>query len=177
MGAATAAVGLFTGDMAPLSAHNWCVSGSNSQLFEQTNSDLRGFPSDLLVALDRSGRGRLAAQLQQQLRSAIQQGRLPAGTVLPPTRTLARDLGIARSVVVAAYEHLATDGYLSGRQGSGTQVLPIAPTSRRVPSVTAEPAADVRLLGGLPDPALFPRTEWLRHYRAALNEVPNHQLS
>jgi GntR family transcriptional regulator/MocR family aminotransferase len=31
-------------------------------------------------------------------------------------------------------------------------------------------------LGGLPDPALFPRTEWLRHYRTALNEVPNHQL-
>ena len=176
MGAATAAVGPFTGDMPPLSAHNWRVSGSNSELFEQTNSDLRGFPSDLLVALDRSGRRGLSAQLQQQLRSAIQQGRLPAETVLPPTRTLARDLGIARSVVVAAYEHLATDGYLSGRQGSGTQVMPIAPTSVRALSATAVPVADVRLLGGLPDPALFPRTEWLRHYRAALNEVPNHQL-
>jgi GntR family transcriptional regulator/MocR family aminotransferase len=110
------------------------------------------------------------------LRSAIQQGRLPAGTVLPPTRTLARDLGIARSVVVAAYEHLATDGYLTGRQGSGTQVMPIAKTSAGTSSTTAEPVADVRLLGGLPDPALFPRTEWLRHYRAAVNEVPNHQL-
>ncbi len=69
-----------------------------------------GFPSDLLVELDRSGRRGLYAQLQQQLRSAIQQGRLSPGTVLPSTRT-ARDLGVARSVVVAAYEHLATDGY------------------------------------------------------------------
>jgi GntR family transcriptional regulator/MocR family aminotransferase len=110
------------------------------------------------------------------LRSAIQQGRLPAGTVLPPTRTLARDLGVARSVVVAAYEHLTTDGYLRGRQGSGTHVMPIVQTSTGTSSATAEPVADVRLLGGLPDPALFPRTEWLRHYRVALGEVPNHQL-
>lgn len=167
---------LFTGDMPLASAHNWCVSGSNAAFYEQTNSDEPGFPSDLLVNLDRSGRRGLSAQLQQQLRSAIQQGRLPAGAVLPPTRTLARDLGIARSVVVAAYEHLATDGYLSGRQGSGTQVMPIAQTSAGTSSATAESVADVRLLGGLPDPALFPRTEWLRHYRAALNEVPNHQL-
>jgi GntR family transcriptional regulator / MocR family aminotransferase len=110
------------------------------------------------------------------LRSAIQQGRLPAGAVLPPTRTLARDLGVARSVVVAAYEHLATDGYLSGRQGSGTQVMPIAQAESPPSSTITEPVTDVRLFGGLPDPALFPRTEWLRHYRAALNSVPNHQL-
>jgi GntR family transcriptional regulator / MocR family aminotransferase len=152
------------------------VSGSNSDISEQTNSADPGFPSDLLVTLDRSGRRGLAVQLQQQLRSAIQQGRLAAGTVLPPTRTLARDLGVARSVVVAAYEHLATDGYLSGRQGSGTRVMPIAQTAAGTSSTTAQPVADVRLLGGLPDPALFPRTEWLRHYRTALNNVPNHQL-
>ena len=42
--------------------------------------------------------------------------------------------------------------------------------------MTEEPVGSVRLIGGLPDPALFPRTEWLRHYRAALNNVPNHDL-
>jgi GntR family transcriptional regulator/MocR family aminotransferase len=152
------------------------MSGSNSSIFEQTNSDDSAFPSDLLVALDRSGRRGLSAQLQQQLRSAIQQGRLSSGTLLPPTRTLARDLGVARSVVVAAYEHLATDGYLSGRQGSGTRVMPIARSTSGAQSTIAEPGADVRLIGGLPDPALFPRTEWLRHYRAALNNVPSRHL-
>jgi GntR family transcriptional regulator/MocR family aminotransferase len=152
------------------------VSGANPELFEQTNLDDSDFPSDLLVALDRSDRRGLSAQLQRQLRSAIQQGRLASGTVLPPSRTLARDLGVARTVVVAAYEHLAADGYLSGRRGSGTQVMPIAQPTSGTSSTTAEPAADVRLLGGLPDPALFPRSEWLRHYRAALNDVPNHQL-
>ena len=151
------------------------MSGSNVDISEQTNSADSGFPSDLLVTLDRSGRG-LAAQLQQQLRSAIQQGRLAPGTVLPPTRTLARDLGVARSVVVAAYEHLATDGYLSGRQGSGTQVMPVGPPTAGSPPKSAEPSPSVRLFGGLPDPALFPRTEWLRHYRAALNNAANDQL-
>jgi GntR family transcriptional regulator/MocR family aminotransferase len=152
------------------------VSGSNLQSFEQTISEDAGFPTDLLVALDRSDRRGLTTQLQQQLRSAIQHGRLASGTLLPPSRTLAGDLGVARSVVVAAYENLAADGYLSGRQGSGTRVMPIARPTSCPPSQRTESGVDIRLIGGLPDPALFPRAEWLRHYRSALNHVPNRHL-
>ena len=144
--------------------------------FEQTNSMPSGFPADLLVELDRSERRGLGTQLQRQLRSAIQSGRLPSGTVLPPSRTLARELGVARSVVVSAYEHLAADGYLSGRQGSGTWVVPIARAASTPPSSRPEPVGELRLLGGLPDPALFPRSEWLRNYRAVLGEVENLEL-
>jgi GntR family transcriptional regulator/MocR family aminotransferase len=36
--------------------------------------------------------------------------------------------------------------------------------------------APIRLLGGLPDPRLFPRARWLRHYRAALAAIPDGQL-
>jgi GntR family transcriptional regulator / MocR family aminotransferase len=129
-----------------------------------------------LLTLDRSGRRGLREQLQQQLRLAIQQGRLPTAALLPPSRTLARELGVARSVVVDAYEQLAADGYLGARQGSGTRVLRVAEPVRTRPAVHTEPEHMVRLVGGLPDPALFPRVEWLRHYRAALNTVPNHQL-
>jgi len=152
------------------------VSRSNGSGSKQTNSD-SGFPTDILVAIDTSDRRGLREQLQQQLRSAIQQGTLPAGTELPPTRTLARDLGVARSVVVDAYEQLAADGYLAGRQGSGTRVLP---TARREPdrrTAGSGNAHAVRFLGGLPDPALFPRAEWLRHYRAALAALSNHDLA
>ncbi|MGX9790077.1 MocR-like pyridoxine biosynthesis transcription factor PdxR [Mycobacterium sp. MMS18-G62] len=152
------------------------MSGSNLDSFEQTIPDDAGFPTDLLVALDRSDRRALTAQLQQQLRSAIQHGRLASGTLLPPSRTLARDLGVARSVVVAAYENLAADGYLSGRQGSGTRVMPIARPTSAPQSQRRDPGVDIRLVGGLPDPALFPRAEWLRHYRFALNHVPNQSL-
>ena len=107
---------------------------------------------------------------------AIQQGRLPAAALLPPSRTLARELGVARSVVVDAYEQLAADGYLGARQGSGTCVLPTAKPVRTDRKVHKPTPHTVRLLGGLPDPALFPRAEWLRHYRWALSTVPNRQL-
>jgi GntR family transcriptional regulator/MocR family aminotransferase len=152
------------------------VSGSNPESNEQTISEEAAFPTDLLVALDRSDRRGLTTQLQQQLRSAIQQRRLASGTVLPPSRVLARDLGVARSVVVTAYENLAADGYLGGRQGSGTRVMPIPQPMPDKQSQRSESAVDVRLVGGLPDPSLFPRAEWLRHYRCALNDVPNRHL-
>jgi GntR family transcriptional regulator/MocR family aminotransferase len=152
------------------------VSRSNEDVIERTNSVDAGFPMDLLVALDRTGRRGLREQLQQQLRSAIQQGRLPAGTLLPPSRTFARELGVARSVVVDSYEHLAADGYLGARQGSGTRVLATVQPVFTDPTAGTEPVRTITFLGGLPDPALFPRNEWLRHYRAALHAVPNRQL-
>jgi len=152
------------------------VSRSNAELSEQTNSDDAGFPLDLPLALDRSERRGLREQLQQQLRSAIQRGELPAGTLLPASRTLASDLGVARSVVVDAYEHLVADGYLGGRQGSGTRVLATGQPPNPAPTTRSETVNDVRFVGGLPDPALFPRVEWLRHYRAAVHDVPNHEL-
>jgi GntR family transcriptional regulator/MocR family aminotransferase len=128
------------------------------------------------VGLERSERRGLREQLQQQLRSTIQQGRLPAGTLLPASRTLARELGVARSVVVDAYEHLAADGYVVGHQGSGTRVSPIAHQEIRRPTGSTQPVHTIRFVGGLPDPAFFPRAEWLRHYRAALNDIPNDRL-
>jgi GntR family transcriptional regulator/MocR family aminotransferase len=152
------------------------VSRSNEVISERTNSPDSGFPTDILLTLDRSDRRGLREQLQHQLRSAIQDGRLSAGTLLPPSRLFARDLGVARSVVVDAYEHLVADGYLDGRQGSGTRVLPTAAPAFTNRSARSKPVHTARLVGGLPDPALFPRTEWLRHYRAALNTVPNERL-
>jgi GntR family transcriptional regulator/MocR family aminotransferase len=130
---------------------------------------------EIMLIVDRSRRG-VRQQLQEQLRTAIQDGRLPAGTVLPPTRVMARDLGVARSVVVDTYQQLVADGYLCARQGSGTRVLPIAQPELPDQSRHVQSAATARFFGGLPDPVLFPRAEWLRHYRAALSDMPNEQL-
>ncbi len=76
-------------------------------------------PTELLIALDRSRPRELRAQLERDLRDAIQQGRLAVGTALPPSRTLARELALARSVVVQAYGQLAAEGYLETRQRIG----------------------------------------------------------
>ena len=146
---------------------------------EQTNSlnaEL-GFPPDLLVSLDRSsGRG-LREQLEGELRRAVRAGRLAIGTALPPSRVLARELGVARSVVVDAYGQLAAEGYLEARQGSGTRVArdpPEGVTGDGGPRRRPEPGP--RLLGGLPDPASFPRRQWQRHYRAAIGALSTSSL-
>ena len=62
----------------------------------------------------------LRRQLEAALRVAIRSGRLAPGSVLPPSRDLAEQLGVSRGVVVDSYAQLATEGYLSARRGSGT---------------------------------------------------------
>lgn len=92
--------------------------------------------TDLLMHLDRSASGEgLTRQIYTQLRAAILEGRLRAGDRLPPSRDLARDLGVARLTVATAYEWLNAEGYVYGRVGAGTFVAvvfaePSLPASR-----------------------------------------------
>jgi GntR family transcriptional regulator / MocR family aminotransferase len=163
-------------------------------MLKQTNFGDDGFPSDVLVDVrPRAGAG-LRERLEHGLRSAIQQQRLVAGTALPPTRVLAAELGISRSVVVAAYANLRADGYIEARRGSGTRVrLDAQHGAPRPPRANgwdyraiyfAHPrdtstlgVPPIRLGGGEPDPALFPRRQWVRHYRAVLTELPDPDLT
>jgi GntR family transcriptional regulator/MocR family aminotransferase len=84
-------------------------------------------PVDLLLTLEReSGAGEgLTRQLYARIRAAILEGRLRAGDRLPPTRTLAHELGVARLTVATAYEWLLAEGYVRGRVGAGTFVAPL----------------------------------------------------
>lgn len=74
------------------------------------------------IALDRNAREPLHGQLRETLRRAIAAGKLPAGTALPSTRSLAERLGISRNTVLTAYEELAAEGLVSGEAGSATRV-------------------------------------------------------
>ncbi|MGD0703966.1 MAG: PLP-dependent aminotransferase family protein [Trebonia sp.] len=152
-----------------------------------TNTNFTGgeFPADLLVDLDHARPRSLRAQLERGLRQAIVGGSLLPGTALPPSRVLAAEIGVSRSLVVGAYEQLVIEGYLESRQGSGTRVRAPGFASRRTPAAGPgnEPFwplpvnRDGKLAtSGLPDPALFPRGEWLRHYRDTLREIPDSGL-
>lgn len=133
--------------------------------------------SDLHLDLDTAGGGSRRAVLGRALREAIAEGRLAPGTRLPPYRSLAADLGLARNTVAETYAELVAEGWLVARQGSGTRVAPLAaPTaSPRVPKpvpVRPEPPAH-NLRQGLPDVSSFPRTAWLAAARRALNAAPS----
>ncbi|MEW6541371.1 MAG: PLP-dependent aminotransferase family protein [Bacillota bacterium] len=64
----------------------------------------------------------LFRQVYIRLRDLILEGRITAGERLPSTRELATVLGVSRNVVLEAYGLLTAEGYLEGRQGSGTRV-------------------------------------------------------
>jgi GntR family transcriptional regulator/MocR family aminotransferase len=75
-----------------------------------------------IVDLERSAPVSLYRQLYEQLRNAILDGRLPAGTRVPSSRAMAGQLGVARNTVLTAVEQLAAEGFLEARQGAGTLV-------------------------------------------------------
>ncbi|WP_077038247.1 PLP-dependent aminotransferase family protein [Pelomonas sp. KK5] len=76
--------------------------------------------------------------LLNELRAAMRDGRLPAGSRLPTSRALAEAHGISRSTVTAVYARLLADGYLVGEVGRGTFVAP-----QRRPSETPAAARPV----------------------------------
>jgi GntR family transcriptional regulator/MocR family aminotransferase len=135
------------------------------------------FGSDLHLEL--SGRGSKRAALIGALREAVRSGRLAPGTRLPPYRSLAADLGLARNTVADAYAELVAEGWLTARQGSGTHVAERARPLR--PAVRArKPAQHPRthslrhdLRQGTPDVSAFPRSAWLASYRRALQQSAN----
>src|SRR5256885_8920168 len=85
--------------------------------------------------------GPLYKRVYDALRTKILRGELAAGAPLPGTRTLSRDLGVSRIVVLAAYEQLAAEGYIESAVGSGSRVA--AQFSDRLPPVDGrrKPAA------------------------------------
>ncbi|MCF7551535.1 PLP-dependent aminotransferase family protein [Pseudonocardia sp. WMMC193] len=76
--------------------------------------------------------------LYEQLRTSILTGQLPAGTRLPPSRSLAAETGMSRNTVLAAFEQLQAEGYITGRQGSGTYVASVLPEQVLPPPATEQ---------------------------------------
>ena len=122
--------------------------------------------------LDLSG-ARKRAALEAALREAVRTGRLRPGTRLPSSRSLAGDLGIARNTVADAYSQLVAEGWLTGRQGSGTRVAErVAASGAPVSSSEASTRrARYDLRPGSPDLSAFPRSAWLAAGRRALNRA------
>ncbi|GAA2808226.1 PLP-dependent aminotransferase family protein [Kitasatospora sp. CM 4170] len=126
---------------------------------------------DLHLALD-AANGRRAG-LESALRTAIRQGRLAPGALLPSTRGLARELGLSRGTVTAAYDQLAEEGHLVTRPGAATRVAappqpPVEAATRPAPA-PAVPRHDLR--PGHPDVSAFPTRTWLAATRRVLTRA------
>lgn len=141
--------------------------------------------------MDLDARGERATAIYRALLDAVRSGRLGVGDRLPPTRSLAHDLGVARNTVATAYERLVAEGFLEARVGDGTYVADLAapaPAPRHpgalvpragwtfrpmpVSGDAAPPAYDFRV--GIPDAGLFPFDTWRRLVAAELRGGAHH---
>jgi GntR family transcriptional regulator/MocR family aminotransferase len=115
-------------------------------------------------------------RLLTALRDAVRSGRLSPGTMLPPSRTLAADLGLARNTVAEAYAELVAEGWLASRQGAGTWVVnaAVGEATPRPRGTRVVPTHN--LMPGSPDVAEFPRAEWVAATRRALANAPTDAL-
>jgi GntR family transcriptional regulator/MocR family aminotransferase len=87
--------------------------------------------------LESDGASPIFQQLYRQLRQAVLERRLQPGVRLPATRYLADELGVSRTSVLAAYDQLASEGFLEQRRRSGVFVamdLPAIPTPKMEPA-------------------------------------------
>jgi GntR family transcriptional regulator/MocR family aminotransferase len=123
--------------------------------------------------------------LHAQLRGAIVDGRLGTGLKLPSSRLFARQYGISRNCVIAAYDLLLAEGYLTAEPRGGTYVagaVPGLPERSRAPALAnrrsalaarwrADPAIvkfrpagdfDFDFGVGVPDTSTFPFDTWRR---------------
>ena len=137
------------------------------------------------LTLDEQGPLSLNRQICSQIRALILRGDLPAGHRLPSTRHLGKELGVARSTVMEAYDQLLAEGYLESRKGSGISValgirpqpqlhdappvsgLPLAPKVEH-----CDPPGLVNFQSGIPALEQFPAGEWGRLYRQCCEDMP-----
>src|ERR1044072_9416343 len=74
------------------------------------------------LTLHEPSREPMHRQLYRKVRDAVLSGRLPPGSRLPSTRSIAAELGVSRNTIMGAFDQLLAEGYLEGKVGSGTYV-------------------------------------------------------
>jgi GntR family transcriptional regulator/MocR family aminotransferase len=144
-----------------------------------------------LSFLLQAGQGTSLARrdLVAELRRGIERGQIPTSARLPPTRQLAREIGLARNTVASAYSQLVDEGYLQGKVGAGTFVtaqasLRAVPSDRRMAPTTGPRFIDMpppgpRAPKGLFNPGVcrpstqhFPNDAWRRSLLRASSQQP-----
>jgi GntR family transcriptional regulator/MocR family aminotransferase len=133
----------------------------------------------IAFSIDRDSPTPVFAQVYAAIRERIVAAELSEGSRLPPSRSLAVELGLSRSTVIAAYEQLVAEGYAEGRRGSGYYVCPIgevelAPpcAAAQTPAREAAPRTPRTFQPGIPDMRLFPYRQWARCVARVARNAP-----
>jgi DNA-binding transcriptional regulator YhcF (GntR family) len=77
----------------------------------------------MFVTVDERDARPLYQQLVDEIKTLIARGELAEGTLLPPVRQVASDLGVNLNTVAFAYRRLQDQGLIRVRHGSGAVVV------------------------------------------------------
>src|SRR5688572_13883715 len=77
----------------------------------------------MFVTVDERDTRPLYQQLVDEIKTLIARGELGQGTLLPPVRQVASDLGVNLNTVAFAYRRLQKEGLIRVRHGSGAVVI------------------------------------------------------
>jgi GntR family transcriptional regulator len=77
----------------------------------------------MFVTVDVRDARPLYQQLVDEIKTLIARGELEQGTLLPPVRQVAKDLGVNLNTVAFAYRRLQQEGLIRVRHGSGAVVI------------------------------------------------------
>jgi DNA-binding transcriptional MocR family regulator len=116
--------------------------------------------------------GDSAVNIARSIETAVHNGHLAGGALLPTVRAAAKHLGVATATVAAAYRTLAMRGIVVADGRRGTRVRAAAPMAMPAPPPFSSAARD--LASGSPDILLLPPLPRLAHeqrlYRDDLND-------
>ena len=77
----------------------------------------------MFVTVDERDARPLYQQLVDEIKTLIARGELAEGTLLPPVRQVASDLGVNLNTVAFAYRRLQKEGLIRVKNGSGAVVI------------------------------------------------------
>ncbi len=107
--------------------------------------------TNMTIPVDRDSEEPIYRQLIRHIRVQVESGSLTAGSRLPASRDLARQLNISRISVVNAYAELRAEGYLSAHAGRGTFVAGDRDSAAAPAMSMPQPAPPTNEPNSLPD--------------------------
>ena len=137
----------------------------------------------IYINIDRHQGDSLTKQIYRSLKESILSGILQQGEKLPSSRELAKDLNVARNVVIESFDQLIAEGYAYSKSGSGTYVCEAVRLERPAETPAVRKREDhkqipdiISFRTGIPDLNSIPIKKWAQAYREIITTVKPTQL-
>jgi len=134
------------------------------------------------INIDRELKVSLSKQLYTYYKDAILNGNLKAKDKLPSSIELARDLNVARNVVLDCYEQLIAEGYIYTKSGAGTFVSEGVKFQQNKQKTELhfnkieKVVEKISFRTGIPDLNTIPIKKWAQMYKECILNIDVSQL-